>query len=387
MPTLSGPGGGPQQPPPAPKPPNNVAPIPASDSRIPGWENQQLNQLYQSGQLYGVDPQILAGIDQAESSGQGGSINPQGYGGFFGLGANSTYPGGQSSPGLLQGTSQQAFDQQAQLAANDFAGLMNSYGGNIYEAEQAYQQGGQNAGSYATNPGEGDSVFAALGLPQTIGTSGYQSALGGAISSGLGAAGAGAALQNAGGAQTIAVGGAQEQLTQQEIQQQLQNSLASLGIQRTGLGQQQAYQQGQYGYTQQQQALQKLQEQQAYQQQMEGLSQGAAGAGTTDTGSYRQGHENISLAYQNALKGLGIQAGQSALSNTYSSQQLQNALAQLGIQQTEAQQNAASGNQSAILSYANLVNQTAVGGISNDINATQNGLNTINPFLQTGFSG
>ena len=257
MPTLSGPGGGPQQPPPAPKPPNNVAPIPASDSRIPGWENQQLNQLYQSGQLYGVDPQILAGIDQAESSGQGGSINPQGYGGFFGLGANSTYPGGQSSPGLLQGTSQQAFDQQAQLAANDFAGLMNSYGGNIYEAEQAYQQGGQNAGSYATNPGEGDSVFAALGLPQTIGTSGYQSALGGAISSGLGAAGAGAALQNAGGAQTIAVGGAQEQLTQQEIQQQLQNSLASLGIQRTGLGQQQAYQQGQYGYTQQQQALQK----------------------------------------------------------------------------------------------------------------------------------
>ena len=362
MPTLSGPGGGPQQPPPAPKPPNNVAPIPASDSRIPGWENQQLNQLYQSGQLYGVDPQILAGIDQAESSGQGGSINPQGYGGFFGLGANSTYPGGQSSPGLLQG-------------------------GNIYEAEQAYQQGGQNAGSYATNPGEGDSVFAALGLPQTIGTSGYQSALGGAISSGLGAAGAGAALQNAGGAQTIAVGGAQEQLTQQEIQQQLQNSLASLGIQRTGLGQQQAYQQGQYGYTQQQQALQKLQEQQAYQQQMEGLSQGAAGAGTTDTGSYRQGHENISLAYQNALKGLGIQAGQSALSNTYSSQQLQNALAQLGIQQTEAQQNAASGNQSAILSYANLVNQTALGGISNDINATQNGLNTINPFLQTGFSG
>lgn len=137
---------------------------------IPAWELEQLDALAAKGELSGVSPQILAAIDQAESSGAGGAINPEGYGGYFGLGVGSKYPAAPQTPvpaSLLEGTSTTAFDTQAILAASDYASLLAGFGGNVLEAEQGYQQGGGAAASYATNPGEGVKVFEALGLGGT----------------------------------------------------------------------------------------------------------------------------------------------------------------------------------------------------------------------------
>ncbi len=123
---------------------------------VPSWELDQLGQLSSQGQLSGVDPHILAAVDQAESSGQGGGINSAGYGGFFGLSDSATYPGGwATSPGLLQSTSPSAFDAQAQAAAAEFASLLAGNANNPYAAETAYQGGSS----------EGTSVFANLGIP------------------------------------------------------------------------------------------------------------------------------------------------------------------------------------------------------------------------------
>lgn len=134
---------------------------------VPAWENTILNSLSKTGDLSGVPAAILSAIDQAESSGQGGAINSAGYGGFFGLSPNTKYPGGSVSTAELQDSGQPSFADQARVAASEFASLLNSYGGNIYEAEQAYQQGGGNAASYASSPGEGVQVFQSLGIPQT----------------------------------------------------------------------------------------------------------------------------------------------------------------------------------------------------------------------------
>jgi hypothetical protein len=108
---------------------------------IPSWEVNQLQSLASSNQLYGVDPLYLAVIVQEESAGVGGGINPSGYGGFFGLGANDTYPGGTVSTATLQSTSQQSFTQQAQIAASAFASYLQGAGGNPVAAEQYYQTG------------------------------------------------------------------------------------------------------------------------------------------------------------------------------------------------------------------------------------------------------
>jgi hypothetical protein len=139
---------------------------------IPGWESQQLDALASANKLYGVPPDILGAIDQAESSGSGGAINSSGYGGFFGLGAGGSYPAGTASAALLQDTSPAGFDTQAQLAASLFSQLLQSEGGNPYLAEAAYQIGGNNPPSvlaaYAKT-GEGPSVFAQAGIPASVG--------------------------------------------------------------------------------------------------------------------------------------------------------------------------------------------------------------------------
>lgn len=124
---------------------------------IPTWEQADLGQLGAAGELSGVSPQILAAIDQAESSGQGGGINTSGYGGFFGLGAGQSYPAGTPSSALLSDPSQQSFDSQAVLASSEFASLLQRTGGDVYAAESAYQGGSS----------EGTSVFASLGVPTT----------------------------------------------------------------------------------------------------------------------------------------------------------------------------------------------------------------------------
>jgi hypothetical protein len=130
---------------------------------IPAWQAQQLQALASQGDLSGVDPAILAAIDQAESSGQGGAINSSGYGGYFGLGAGSSYPAGSPTAALLQGTGPAAFDTQAELAASEYASLLEATGGNTYAAEAAYQTG-LGSGISST---EGTNVFASLGVPLT----------------------------------------------------------------------------------------------------------------------------------------------------------------------------------------------------------------------------
>ena len=111
-----------------------------------------------SGSLDGVPAVFLAIIDQAESSGDGGGINSEGYGGYFGLGT------AQAGASTLEGTSQAAFDAQAALAAQDFAQQLNRYGDNPVEAEQAYQQG-----SYTPSKplGEGAKLFEGYGIGST----------------------------------------------------------------------------------------------------------------------------------------------------------------------------------------------------------------------------
>ena len=125
---------------------------------IPAWEQADLNALYSEGMTNGVPPLTLEAIDQAESGGQGGAINSSGYGGFFGLGAGSTYPNNVTvSPQLLETNNAASFEEQASIAASEFASLLQSHQDNNYSAESAYQGGST----------EGEQVFQSLGVPNT----------------------------------------------------------------------------------------------------------------------------------------------------------------------------------------------------------------------------
>lgn len=120
---------------------------------IPSWEWTQLQQLASSGDLYGLNPIILGAMDQAESSGDPGSPNSSGYGGYFGLGAGKTYPGG-SIPGADMGTNTPAeFDAEAQVAASAFNSYLQEAGGNPITAEEIYQSGS------ASGPTEGSEIL------------------------------------------------------------------------------------------------------------------------------------------------------------------------------------------------------------------------------------
>lgn len=217
----------------------------ANDPNIPQWENQELNQLYGAGSLDYVPPEILAGISQAESSGIGGSINPQGYGGFFGLGQNSSYGPFTDTPSELQQNTPSSFAQQAQAAAYDFGSLLQKYGGNVTEAENAYQSGPNSSASVLNNPNaEGISVLNRLGVPT-----------GSIKPPGLGIE-AGAA-----GAATGVANSIQSQLTPGELANQ--NAAASTNLQLALLPyqeqQQQTYLTQNYQTAQQQQAVQNTQ--------------------------------------------------------------------------------------------------------------------------------
>ena len=146
-----------------------MAQEPITSVPIPRWQITQLENLSGSGQLSGVDPTILALIDQAESSGEkaGAGVNSSGYGGYFGLGAGIQYPTGSVSRSTLMTNSQASFDQQAPVAAGEFASLLGQHGGNPYAAESAYQGGST----------EGTDIFAAAGVPGN--ESGYVSGSGG----------------------------------------------------------------------------------------------------------------------------------------------------------------------------------------------------------------
>lgn len=222
----------------------------------------------------------------------------------------------------------------------------------------------------------------------------------------------------------------QEQTTDQQLLQQLNDTLASLGIQQTGLGQESAYGNQQYGFEQQQnalsktgieQSLQNLQAQYGLEQQQFGL-QGAealqnrqrstrnlteqsAGSGVLNTATQSQGVGDITTQYLDAMKQLGIQRGQAkqaytygteqenqalkqlaltgqeqAAAHTYQQEQIQNALKQLGLQGTEARQQYATGTQQAANTYESLMGQLLQqsGGVySGEAGQVQNLLNQL----------
>lgn len=139
------------------------------DASIPTGEIAQLEALAKQGLLSGVDPAILAAQDQAESSGQGGAVNAEGDGGFFGLAANTPY-GAQGltvSPTALTGTDATSFDTQAEAAAALDASLLGQYGGNTTEMEQAYQLGPNSPLVGTPTATEGTTVFATDHVPAT----------------------------------------------------------------------------------------------------------------------------------------------------------------------------------------------------------------------------
>jgi hypothetical protein len=107
---------------------------------LPSWEIQELQTLGSQGQLSGVDPRILEGIDAEESGGNPGSPNSAGYGGFFGLSPSTPYPGGVVGSGEGQSTLDE-FAHEATIAASAFASYMTEAGGSWVGAEQIYQSG------------------------------------------------------------------------------------------------------------------------------------------------------------------------------------------------------------------------------------------------------
>lgn len=115
-------------------------------SGYPPWQEASLEALAANNQLSGLNPLIIAGVEQAETSGwSGGAINPSGYGGYFGESTadgptaaelNTGGGGNTASP-----ATQASFNTQAIDAASIFAKLLKSYGGNVDQAETAYQDG------------------------------------------------------------------------------------------------------------------------------------------------------------------------------------------------------------------------------------------------------
>ncbi len=93
---------------------------PLASTGMPAWEVTQLQSLSAQGLLHGVDPLALAAIAKNESGFEaaGPGINSSGYGGYFGLGAGSAYPGGTPSSSLLLTNSPASFDTQAQIASS-----------------------------------------------------------------------------------------------------------------------------------------------------------------------------------------------------------------------------------------------------------------------------
>ena len=157
---------------------NQVA-EPITSVPIPQWEIVQLENLSGSGQLSGVDPLDLAVIDQAESSGRGGGINSSGYGGWFGLGVGKQYPTGSIPAATMRSTTPQAFDQQATVAAGEFASLLGQHGGNPIAAEMAYQGGSTEGAKLFQQAGIGGTQTETLSYNQSATTTANSSGGGG----------------------------------------------------------------------------------------------------------------------------------------------------------------------------------------------------------------
>jgi hypothetical protein len=170
---------------------------------IPPWEETDLTNLSQAGKLSGINPLILAGIAQEESGYEvkGAGFNPEGYGGYYGLGLGQ-YPAGSATKDELLTNSDASFQSQSILAASAFASYMQQaakegYSGiqQVDRAETIFQQGGNTKG---IESGGGVSVVnAALGQSSPGNANPATGGAGSGGVSGTGAAGAGTASSNA----------------------------------------------------------------------------------------------------------------------------------------------------------------------------------------------
>lgn len=342
----------------------------------------------ESGGNYQVINSIGAGgAYQFMPSTWAGDAKQYGYSQYANTPLNQVPPAVQDAVARAAMTSYyNQFGNWADVAKAWYAG-----GGFAQDNQTAPQYGGPSIDQYASD------VMAIYNKDIGGGQSSGQAALNSAGQAQTGALQAGAGAQEAGIGYQATGAQAQNQVSQQELLNNYNNAIAQIGlnqkqldVQGTGLNQQAGYtnknfalqQQdlaaqlanltAQYGFTEQQLGLSKQQAGQQYQSSMAGAESGLAGAGTYNTGTRAQTENPITQNYQDILANLSIQGGEAAqnyaaskkqlgiqgqqegLSNTYQNQQIQNALAQLGLsrqglglQSQEAEQAYATGSESA----------------------------------------
>lgn len=116
---------------------------------LPGWEKTQLEKLSATGKLSGLPAQLIAAITMAEEgslastgvTSAGSARSSTGAGGFFGESTQNYGTGWQLTTAQLSGTTANAFDMQAELAARQFAKYLSETGGTVTKAEGIYQTG------------------------------------------------------------------------------------------------------------------------------------------------------------------------------------------------------------------------------------------------------
>lgn len=344
---------------------------------------QILNQLAQSGELSGLNPEVLEAIDAEESGDEakGAGINSSNYGGYFGLGVGSNYGFGPVSRSLLDTNSASSFTAQAQMAAASFEGDLTRTGGNVDEAESIYQTGsptgetsgggiavinqylnGGSAVSVAGGNSGGPSLGQLIAGQEAPATSQYTSQYD-AAQAGLNLVIPGLNNQNTQleentdiseallGIQSQTTGLQEQNLSQQfgittgqsalsglENTEQLANTQGTLGLEQSLLGSQEQTAAGIQGLTQNQLATQ--QGQLNYQLPLAQQAQAgqAAAAGATNTVGNTNARNTLNEQYQVNTAGIANQSQQSALN--YQGQQagFQEQAGEYGIQGTAAQQ-------------------------------------------------
>lgn len=128
---------------------------PAELTKVTASQWQSLLALSASGKLSGVPPAVLGAIQQAEAPALGSSwsINTQGYGGGFGVGAGPL-KGQVSSEADLADQEGAGYDAQAIAAADVFSDGLVANNGNTLAAEFFYQNGGRAYPGVPNNQGK-----------------------------------------------------------------------------------------------------------------------------------------------------------------------------------------------------------------------------------------
>ena len=352
-------------------------------------------------------------IRQQESGGNYQASNPSGASGAY-----QFMPGTWSADATKFGEGQYAAGGagaapaavQNTVATDAMEALYKQYGGNWTDVAEAWYGGGggvanpnESGGAGYPTPAEYASSVMGLYNQYGGGTAGSSQA---ALDAGLGAQAqpfvTGAAQSQEALALQSGENLGQQQLTNTELAQQYQDTLASLGIQHTGLSQQGAYAGQQYGLQQQQTALSTQQAKEAlsnlaiqhgysseqlvqqgqenlqnYASQQHNIISEGAGSGTLNTGTtpyaesqnlqqLQNAQRSLSTSEQeasqsygygqqqelNALKQLGLTSKGQQEAYTYQQQQLANSLKQLGLQGTQAQQQYSTGQQQSANTYA-----------------------------------